>query len=155
MDNLKSLKQILDQQQFDETVDNISNMPKRMEKGLSLVYPEKQLPFLEFLIDEAYDLDGIIIDTALKIMQYLEYGMSVEDITSLLAYPQDIPFAAAVNGIVLECSKRGPEYFKATLTFPYDELLPQTKNDVARLEQENLIYEANAKKRANGITHRR
>ena len=127
-------------------VNNILKMPERMEKGLKLVYPEKQNEYLDFLLSRVKLSHGFYIDCALEVMQALEDGKSVEEAAELI---KDLGFTSArlVNSVVLSWSKRGPEFFKATLACPYEDLLPDTKRDIARIEKENSEYAIAEKKR--------
>ena len=127
-------------------VNNILKMPERMEKGLKLVYPEKQNEYLDFLLSRVKLSDGLYIDRALEVMQALEDGKSVEEAAELIK-DFGFTFASLVKSVVLSWSKRGPEFFKATLTFPYEDLLPDTKRDIARIEKENSEYAIAEKER--------
>lgn len=139
-----NIKDFIDKQIINEMQENIQKMPIRMEKGLSLIYPEKHERYLEFLIDRGKKGNCNHIDTALDVMQALENGQSIEETASLIEEPTSI-FGAKVRSVVLSWSRQGPEFFKKTLPCPYDALDEDTKKAISLLEQENETYKEREK----------
>ena len=133
------LSQFAEYQTLEILKENIMHLPDLMTRGLELVYPEKRVAYLDFLLDRAKEAGCYYIDNALRVMQALEDGKSVEEANKLVG-DDDVAYAAVVRSTVLSWSKRGPEFFYGTLPFSYDELDETTKQEIARIEEENEMY---------------
>ena len=131
---------------IDDLIANIYDLPKWMERGLELVYPEKQEAFLEFLLEKAKSGSGICIQNALDVMEALENGATIEEADELVEDYGNFS-KQITRGYVLEWSKRGPEYYKKTLGFPLKELKSDVLNQIDTIENMNKKYEMNARLR--------
>ena len=123
---------------------NISMMPGRMERGLSLIYPEKSESYLEFLLDRSKRGNCEHIDVALDVMQALACGQTIQEAATLIEEPTSL-FGAKVRSVILSWAKQGPEFFKETLPCPYEALDQATQEAIVLIEQENKAYAEKAK----------
>ncbi len=135
------LRDFVNNQVLEITKYAIEKMPERMDKGLALVYKERQLDYLQWLLDNALKSNGYYIDEALEVMQALESGCSVKEAFDLFS-DKEGAHAALVRSFVLSWSKRGPEFFKGSLDFPFSNLPRETQREIKELENNNQRFAA-------------
>lgn len=140
---INNMTKLIDEHILNTIKNNITKLPERMEKGLTLIFPEKREEYLDFLLDRAKIDDCYYIDNVLEVMQALEEGKTIEEAASLIKSPNSNFYEAKVKSTVLSYSKRGPEFFKGTLPCTYEELCPDVKNAIEKIEQENMLYAQN------------
>lgn len=140
----KNQTEFLDAQVLNDMKININKMPERMERGLSLIYPEKSESYLEFLLDRSKRGKCEHIDVALDVMQALDCGQTIQEAATLIDEPTSL-FGAKVRSVILSWAKQGPEFFKETLPCPYEALDQSTQESIALIEKENKTYAEKAK----------
>lgn len=131
--------EFVDKQVLNDMKTNINKMPERMERGLSLIYPEKSESYLDFLLDRSKKGNCEHIDVALDVMQALACGQTIQEAATLIEEPTSL-FGAKVRSVILSWAKQGPEFFKETLPCPYEALNQETQAAIAAIEQENKTY---------------
>ena len=81
-------------------------------------------------------------------MELLDKGYSIEEIVQSNNKLSD---ADLVRSFVLEWSKRGVEYFLATIPFKYEELPLENREAIEEIDAQNRIYHDNEIRRNSGI----
>lgn len=120
------------------------NIEKWEKCGKELVYPEKKSKWNSCVNDRATGFfKGEDIECAIKIMDALEAGKSVEEATQLVN-PEDMQEIGwnLVSNVVTNFSKRGPEFYR----YNNENLSAKEEKYLQILENENKQYEENAQK---------
>ena len=145
---MESIHDYVDEQILNNMTNDIFKMPERVKKGLPLVYKEKQIEFLQRILEIAKESVGYYLDDAIHIMELLDKGYSIEEIVQSNNKLSD---ADLVRSFVLEWSKRGVEYFLATIPFKYEELPLENREAIEEIDAQNRIYHDNEIRRNSGI----
>ncbi len=127
--------------------DNVLNW---IEKGQSLIFPERYAEWEKCVIARASDLYyGLELDRTLEIMEVLENGASIEDAKQIFDEQENFGmFSSMVRNILFEFSSRGPEFWEAT---SYSEISPEDRQMLETKQQENAhLVKLNASK-ASGL----
>lgn len=122
------------------------NIPNWIEKGQTLIFPERYAEWEKCVVARAGDLyHGLELDSALEIMQALENGATMEEASKMLDGQGHSGMSASlVRNIIFTFSSKGPEFWEATA---YGEISPENKQILEAKKQENMqLAQANGPK---------
>ena len=108
--------------------------PKLIERGKSVIYPQRQQEWETFM--EKFAESEILFWTCeplVEILEGLENGMSFEDVTALMH-----KYDWKDYQVILRFSKRGPEFFRYIAR---DELSEKHSDYIAEIEAQNAQFE--------------
>lgn len=124
--------------------------PLYIEKGKALIFPERYDDWeecVEIRINDIYH--GLDLEYALKIMEVLEKGVSIEEAKEMFekqGHTNTSEFI--VRDIVFAFSPRGPEFWEASfngkMTPAFKKMLEEKKKENMRLASKNNYIEENA-----------
>ena len=126
------------------------SIPSWIERGQTLIFPERYEEWVQFVQTLATDLDyGMLLDPALEIMEILDKGASMEEAKKMLdGQCHSGTSESIVRNMVFEFSSQGPEFLEATA---YGEISPETKQIIEAKKQENKqLAEAHTKTVGSG-----
>lgn len=114
-------------------------IPAWIERGNKLIYPQRQETWKDCVDIRAHDLyNGMELDNALDIMECLENGGTIEEANKILEDANHSGMSYSVTlSIIVSFSKRGPEFYR----FVTKNLTPEQEGELAKIEQENEIFE--------------
>lgn len=119
-----------------------ANMPEWLKAGEELVYPEKLDLWKKRLESSAKgEVHGFDITNAIEIMKMLDSNVDVKDVVE--TYKTKGAFGSYVTKLVLEFSKKGPEYMEQFMSAVGVELTPQMKEKLEALKTQNRQYAEN------------
>lgn len=115
----------------------IQNIPRWIEWGQSLIYPERYDEWKKCVNTRAMDLyHGSELDSALEIMQILETGSTIEEALKTFDDQDHHEISSAlVRNIVFSFSSKGPEFWEATAS---EVISPEEKYLLEVKRQENM-----------------
>ena len=148
----EAIKSIIEDCAVRNLTENINLLPERMNKGLSLIYPERQASFLDELLERTKNGYGAHVGNALEVMEALENGATVEEADQLVKDYGNFS-KQIIRGYVLGWSKRGPEFYRGTLPCNFYDLPADTIQEIEKLEEENLIFATAEKERKGRAFH--
>ncbi len=146
-EHLKEQEELLNRVNFiveKEKKESVENIPKWIQQGSLIIYPEK-LEAWKDLVNKIANgwFNGFDLMYALEVMKALDSGVDIDEVkTFLLKKNLDGKLYLSVLHIVLNFSKKGPEYF----TWAYPQNLAfsdQLVNQILRIARENAFYEKN------------
>ncbi len=123
------------------------NIPGWIEKGQSLIFPERYAEWEKYVKAHATDLYyGFELDAALEIMTALENGATVEEAKQILD-KQGRLSSSLIRNIIFLFSSKGPEFWEATA---HEEISAENKQILEAKKQENIqLAQNNAEKTTN------
>ena len=134
--------------QFDEEIDKRAreyaeaNMSEWIQAGEELVYLEKLNSWKKRLESSAKgEVHGFDITNAIEIMRMLDSDVDVKDVVE--KYKTKGAYGSYVTKLVLEFSKKGPEYVEQFMSVAGVELTPQMREKLEALKAENRQYAEN------------
>ncbi len=108
------------------------NIPSWIERGKALIFPERQADWEKCVRTHANSIyNGEDLDAALKVMEVLENGATIEEAKQVL---KEQDFEPAVLQILFLFSSRGPELFESAA---YWKLSDKDKEIIEAKKQEN------------------
>ena len=128
----------------------IQNIPKWIEKGQTLIYPERYEEWEKCVNTYAANLyHGLELNSALEIMQALENGTTIEEASKMLNNQKHSSMTASlVRNIIFSFSSKGPEFWEATA---HGKISSKNKALLEAKKQENIQLATNiCKKNAIG-----
>ena len=119
------------------------NIPFWIERGKSLIFPQKYKEWENCVCDCA--IKGkycMYLNTVLEIMEELDKGATLEQAKKILDNQNyDAVVENTVRSIVFDFSKRGPEFWEATekraIFPPYQKIIDEKKQENIKLAKEN------------------
>ena len=104
-----------------------------------MIYPQRQETWKDCVKIRAHDLyNGMELDNALDTMECLENGGTIEEANKILEDANHSGMSYSVTlSIIVSFSKRGPEFYR----FVTKNLTPEQEGELAKIEQENEIFE--------------
>lgn len=134
--------------QFDEERDKKvreyaeANMSEWLQAGEELVYSERLDSWKKRLESSAKgEVHGFDITNAIEIMRMLDSDVDVKAVVE--TYKTRGAFGGYVSKLVLEFSKKGPEYMEQLMSAVGMELTPQMKQMLDTLKTQNRQYAEN------------
>ena len=117
------------------------NAEEWIKEGEKLIYPERQKEWEECVykrIDDIYN--GKDIEAALEIMKKLDQGYEIDEIKEIIKNQNHSGASESiVRNIILNFSKRGPEFFKETTPILNSEI----EDKIRQIEEQNNEYKNN------------
>ena len=124
-----------------EREDARNNRDFWINKGKELIYPELQLKWVRCVdarIEELYY--GRDLSIALDIMEALENDNFDEALKIFVNLSSSID-SAIISNIVLEFSKKGPDFFEQIYKNVYKKEIPEENKElIAQIREENEMY---------------
>lgn len=123
----------------------IENIPKWIEEGKKIIFPERYEEWEKIVISCANGIYyGKEIESALVIMNALENGATMEQAKEIFKKNGE---GTAVRNVIFHFSKQGPEFWEATsfkrISFKSRRLLNAKKKENLQLARANIIKNAN------------
>ena len=131
----------LKKEQAEKRAKAIEKIPYWLEKGSSLIYPERLEDWKEYVELSAKEgmYHGMDIDSTIELLEMLENG-TLDDAKALIESQGHSGWSyGMVRRNVLEFSKKGPEFWEHTAT---EELTEETKKILEDRKRENAELEA-------------
>ena len=137
---IESEKEDVKDLDIDEEV--AAKIPGWIEKGKTLIYPERYEEWEKCVNARASDLyQGIDLENALEIMELLENGGTLDEAKKIFDNANHSGFSASmVRSIVLTFSKQGPDFYRETA---FRELSEQEKDKLKEIFLQNRKFERN------------
>ena len=124
----------------------IYEIPELMEHGLKLVYQGKQSSFIRELLEAVANTNTDCIRDVFKIMEALENGATIQEAYKVME-DYSPSHQAAIRGFVVCWSKRGVEFFKQTIKFPYENLDADVRAEIDDIEKTNNYFASQEKEK--------
>ncbi len=113
-------------------------LPTLIERGKSIIFPERHTDWEQHVSVNARIYDSIYIEPAIKVMEALEEGKTIKETTelleSLIPNKEDWYY---VQNTVYQYSRRGPEFYEETVS--PNVLTPEAKKAIIDKKQENIL----------------
>lgn len=124
---------------FERAKATIQKYPEWIERGSKLVYPQRRDEWTERVLRS----DGLGIEMALKAMELLAAGETVEEVQKIFEHYDEDSYHLLVLPAIIKFSKRGPEFYRKTMgTNPEDASQEDTSPDwLKEIESENKKFE--------------
>lgn len=140
-DNTKRMVDKIRNQNKEYEVNEIltSKGPEWRKKAESLIYPERMQEWERIMrVSASQKLKGTDVDMALGAMELLDRGVSFDNVEKFIEDKSITATSATMaEDIVLNFSKRGPEFFESIRPDDSKELVSQLKKENADLEQKH------------------
>lgn len=117
---------VLGPHNIDRVKTNIKELPNRIKRSNDLIYPERKMDFVKWMIKKLDTINGETLDDAFTIMEGMEEGLSSIEAQNLIKYNNEF-HKQLVRQYVYLWYKNGHEYFMDTL--PQDAKLSKRQID--------------------------
>ena len=126
-----------------------ANIPNWIEKGQSLIFPERYAEWEKLVIALSSDLyHELELNSALEIMTALENGATMEEAKQMFGKQRHSGMSASiVRNILFAFSSKGPEFWEATA---YGEISQENKQLLEAKKQENIQLAQSNQPKSNG-----
>lgn len=99
---------------IDRIKTSIKELPNRIKRSDNLIYPERKMDFIKWMIKKIDVINESILDDSFTVMEGMEEGLDPIDAQNLINYRDEL-HKRLVSRYILYWYKNGYEYFMKTL----------------------------------------